>query len=215
MAIGGRRIDRARERALDIRVRTGREVRVARRAAGLSLRAAGAAVGISPSAFSRIERAIEPGVTLERLCLACAAVGLDFGGRTYLNGEPVRDAGHLRLLARLRAVLPPNAPWRVEIPIVGDSRAVDALTRLSGKTIGFEAELRLEDLQALARKLALKRRDAGLDVLVLVVADTRHNRSVLEVHADALKPAFPLPARVVLSALRRGEAPSGDGLVVL
>jgi hypothetical protein len=103
----------------------------------------------------------------------------------------------------------------VPIPVPGDRRAIDAETRLNGRRIGFEAELQLDDMQALERRLALKRRDAALDVLVLVVADTRHNRQVLAQHRESLRPAFPLDPREVLTALARGLVPRADGLVVL
>jgi transcriptional regulator with XRE-family HTH domain len=217
MAAGGRRADRGSERARDIRFRVGREIHTARRAAGLSLRAAGAAVGVSASAFSRIERGLGAGLSLERLCLACAAVGLEFGGRAFLDGDPVRDAGHLRLLGRIRERLPPGSPWSLEVPLPGpgDQRAIDAETLLCGRRVGFEAELQLEDIQALERRLALKKRDAGLGLLVLVVAETRHNREVLAVHRDALRRSFPLDSRQVLGALHRGEPPVRDGLVVI
>jgi len=217
VATSTRRRDRGRDRAREIRTRVGHEVRAARRGAGLSLRAAGASVGISASALSRLERGLDAAVSLERLCRACAAVGLEFSGRAFLDGDPIRDAGHVRLLDRLRQRLPPGSPWRVEVPlpIPGDRRAVDAETRLQGRRVGFEVELQLDDVQALERRFALKRRDAGLDVLVLVVADTRHNRHVLAMHRAALRSAFPLGPREVLTALARGLAPTGDGLVVL
>jgi transcriptional regulator with XRE-family HTH domain len=217
VAASVRRVERAIERAREIRMRVGREIRTARRGAGLSLRAAGASVGVSASAFSRIERGLDENISLHPLCRACAAVGLEFGGRAFLDGDPIRDAGHVRLLARLRQRLAAASPWtnEVPIPLPGDRRAIDAETRLEGRRIGFEAELQLDDIQALERRLALKKRDAGLDVLVLVVADTRRNRDVLARHRESLRPAVPLDARDVLSALGRGVAPAGDGLVVL
>ena len=51
--------------------------------------------------------------------------------------------------------------------------------------IGVEAETRLRDLQALQRRLALKRRDGGVDRVILLVADTRSNRAIL-LGADSL-----------------------------
>ena len=101
------------------------------------------------------------------------------------------------------------------IPIRGDLRALDARTSLEGTTIGFEAETRLSDAQALERKVVLKKRDANLDRMILVVADTRANREFLNLHREALRGAFPLDSRAILAALSRGEAPAGDGILIL
>jgi len=101
------------------------------------------------------------------------------------------------------------------MPIPGDLRALDARTRLQGRWIGFEAETQLSDLQAIERRAKLKKRDAGLDVLILVVADTVRNRRVLAEHRETLRGSFPLDTREVLAALGRGEAPTGDGIVII
>jgi len=73
----------------------------------------------------------------------------------------------------------------------------------------------LSDLQALDRRIALKRRDGGLVTVVLLVADTRGNRRHLAEHREVLRPSFPLDARAVLSAVRLGLPPSASGIVVL
>jgi hypothetical protein len=153
----------------------------------------------------------------EQLALACASVGMGLGVRAYLAGEPVRDAGQLRLLARFRACLAPQLPWATEVPMPspGDLRALDGWTRADGLDIGVEAETRLGDLQALQRRALLKKRDAGLDRVVLVVADTKSNRLVLEAHREVLRGSFPLDTRAVLAALRAGHAPTADGIVVI
>lgn len=154
---------------------------------------------------------------MREVALACAAVGLAPALRAYPSGDPVRDAAHLRLLARLQARLPRGAPWQTEVPlpIPGDLRAIDARTALEGHVIGIEAETHLADLQAMERRVVLKKRDARLDRLVLLIADTGHNRGALNTHREALRGAFPLDSRAVLAALARGEAPAADGIVVL
>lgn len=113
--------------------------------------------------------------------------------------------------------MPRNAPWQTEVPlpIPGDLRAIDARTALEDQVIGIEAETHLADVQAIERRAVLKKRDARLDRLVLLVADTRHNRDALNAHREALRGAFPLDARAVLTALARGQAPAEDGIVVL
>jgi hypothetical protein len=101
------------------------------------------------------------------------------------------------------------------LPIPGDLRALDGFTRLGGRTIGVEAETRVTDLQAVERKVQLKKRDAQVDLMVLLVADTRSNREVLALHRENLRGAFPLDTRAVLSALAAGEPPAADGIVIL
>lgn len=55
-------------------------------------------------------------------------------------------------------------------------RALDGFTRLRGRSVGVEAETRITDVQAIARKVQLKKRDTRLDMLILLVSDTRANR---------------------------------------
>jgi len=64
--------------------------------------------------------------------------------------------------------------------------------------VAVEAEVRLTDIQALDRRIALKRRDGDIDVVILLIGDTKVNRAVIAAHRSALRPAFPLDARGVL-----------------
>ena len=127
----------------------------------------------------------------------------------------------MHLLGRLQALLStamPHSPtWRTEvpIPIPGDQRAIDALLVLDGARVGFELETRLVDAQALARRATLKTRDAGLRSMILVVADTRANRTALAIAAPTLLPVFPLDPRQTMNALRVGEAPPHNGILVV
>jgi transcriptional regulator with XRE-family HTH domain len=212
-----RRTDQGRAQATLIRRRIGDGIRSARRGSGISLRAAASAVGLSHSHLGRIERAELPNVSVLQLSLACAAVGLEFRASAYPAADPVRDRAQLRLMERLRWALPPSCRLATEVPlpIPGDRRAHDGVITLRRGRIAFEAETRLDDLQALVRRLLLKQRDSGCEVLVMVVSDTRHNRHVLELHRQDLRAAFPLDARSVMQAVRRGDLPGGNGIVVL
>jgi len=100
-------------------------------------------------------------------------------------------------------------------PAPRDRRALDAWTRFDGQSIGIEAETRLDDIQAVARRIGLKKRDASLDRLVLLVADTRGNRDVLNLHRETLRSAFPLDTRQILAAMREGRAPRDDGIAIV
>jgi hypothetical protein len=72
----------------------------------------------------------------------------------------------------------------------------------------------LDDLQALERRLERKRRDGGADHVILLVADTRRNRRALA-SAPAAFGGFSHDARAVLRALRRGEDPGRDAIVMV
>jgi hypothetical protein len=103
----------------------------------------------------------------------------------------------------------------VPVPIPGDLRAWDAQLRIDGAIVGIEAEMRLSDLQALDRRIALKCRDSGISIVILLVADTRANRRILSEQRETLRASFPLDTRAVMSALRSGRAPAASGIVVL
>ena len=217
MATRERRLDRGREQAERIIRTTGAEIRLARRGAGLSIRTAAASVGMSESAFGRLERGRLQEATVSGLSIACAAVGLKFAGRAYPDGDPVRDAAHARLLQRFRAQLPAGTPWRSEVPlpIPGDRRAWEAQCWPDRVAVAVEAEMRLSDLQALDRRIALKRRDGQIDLVILLVADTAANRRHLADYREALRTSFPLDTRAVLRAIRSGRPPSDSGIVVM
>ncbi len=100
------------------------------------------------------------------------------------------------------------------MPITGDRRSADAVIDGEGLDVMVEAETRLDDLQALGRTIHLKQRDLGATRLVLLVASTRHNRSVIARHAE-LRADFPIDTRTCLAALSRGVDPGGDALAIL
>jgi transcriptional regulator with XRE-family HTH domain len=210
-------MERGRDQAMRIARSAGAEIRLTRRGAGLSLRVAAASVGMSESVFSRLERGRLADVSVAQLALACAAVGLRFSARAYPDGDPVRDVAHTRLLQRLRSVVHPRASWRTEVPlpIPGDLRSWDAQIRFGDAVVAVEAEMRLADLQALDRRIALKRRDGGVELVILLVADTHGNRRVLAAHREALRAGFPMDTRAVLASLREGRSPVAPGIVVL
>jgi transcriptional regulator with XRE-family HTH domain len=195
----------------------GDEIRSARLGLGISIAAAAAAVGLSHSVFARIERGESTGVTVEQLCLACAAAGLRFSGNAYPDAPGVRDAGHTKLLQRFRDQLPPGTPWRTEVgvPIAGDLRAWDATAELMRRIIAIEAEMRVVNAQAVDRRVSLKRRDSGIEIVILLVADTKGNRATLAADREALRANFPLDSRQILAAIRSGRPPASSGVLLL
>jgi transcriptional regulator with XRE-family HTH domain len=211
-----RAIDRGRHDGRASRSALGSELRTARLAAGLGQRQVARASGLSQSMVSRTERGLRPEVTLDQAARLCAALGLRLHLRAYPAGPPVRDAAQLRLLARLRSQVSQTYSWHTEVPVDGrgDLRAWDVV--LEGPThVGIDAETRLHDLQAVQRRTELKLRDSRVDVAVLLLAATRHNRAVLREHRAALLSTFPLETRVVLRTLRAGEVLRSGGIVLL
>jgi transcriptional regulator with XRE-family HTH domain len=148
-----RRVDRGSRQARRRLVTIGDELREARLSAGLSQRQVGASA-ISHTEVGRIERATASRVPFVTLSLLGSVLGLDVSIRAYPDGEPIRDAAQIALLARLRALLPPTLTWRTEVPleIPGDMRAWDAVIGGPAWRIPVDAESRLRDVQACTRE---------------------------------------------------------------
>jgi hypothetical protein len=137
--------------------------------------------------------------------------------RLFPAGEPIRDKAQIPLLAKLRVRLGPELRWRTEVAlqIPGDLRAWDAGVIGPGWFVPVDAESRLHDVEALTRRLSIKRRDSGVETMILLVADTRHNRSVLRVAQAGLAADFPVPGAAILKDLAANRRPGGSGIVVL
>lgn len=195
----------------------GEELRAARLLAGLSQRAVGRAARVSQATVSRAERGIPPFPDLIVMATLARVVGLDLSVRCFPSAGPLRDVAHVRLLDRFLARVATGVGRRLEAPIrlPGDQRAWDVLLVVGGMRIGVAAETRLRDAQALVRREQAKARDDGVDLLLLVVADTLANRLALRDARDVLSADLPMRTRDVLWALGRGQAPSGSGIVVV
>jgi transcriptional regulator with XRE-family HTH domain len=192
------------------------ELTGARRAAGLSIREMARRLGCSHDLVRRFEAGARSAQTIELLATYAAVVGLRLAASLYPDGDPVRDAAHLRLLARFKRRLHALLRWRTEvvIPIAGDARSGDAVIEGDGWDVLVEAETYVDDVQLVERRAAAKQRDLGADRLILLIAATRHNREVLRLHAE-LRARFPIDTRACLRRLAAGEDPGGDCLVIL
>jgi transcriptional regulator with XRE-family HTH domain len=196
----------------------GTDLRTARLMAGKTLADVGRAVGMSYSQVGRIERAALPSATLPQLARIGAVVGLDVRVRAYPGAIPMRDAGQIALLDRLRRRLAPNLTMQTEVPlpIEGDLRAWDAVINgfePDADPLHAEAETRLYDAQAQFRRIALKTRDAGETVLLLVISDTPRNRDAVRASAPYVAETYSLPPRTALAALAAGRHPGASALV--
>jgi transcriptional regulator with XRE-family HTH domain len=219
MATRSRPADEAREDARYLAGELGRELRIARRLGGLSIGEAAKRAAMSDSQLSRLELGRLTRPDFDQLARAGRAVGLRLSCRFYPTGEPVRDHAQLTILARFEHLLaPPLASRReVPLPIVGDLRAWDArITDGRRRSASVEVESKITDAQALQRRLEAKvRDDPEAGPVILVLNRTAHNRSVLAAHREAFRALLPLDGGSIIRCLRRGEAPTLGGIVLL
>jgi len=194
------------------------EIDRARTDRGLSYASIGRAVGLTGQHAARICLGLVTDVSLIRLAELSAVVGLDLSARLYPGASPLRDRGHAALLGRLSARVSPLLRWRTEVPVVtiagsSDQRAWDATISGPGWVVGVEAETHVTDMQALERRVALKQRDGGITLVVLLLSDTTHHQRVLGSGVGLA--GFPTPARTLLRALARAKPPPGSAIVCL
>jgi len=197
--------------------RLGRELRLARLAAGLTQAAVAARIGRSKAQISRIERAAAPHLTVLTVSRHAAAVGLRMWFRLYPGGRRLLDAPQLALLARLRDRLRGIWDWKLEVPVAieGDLRAADALLTRGSITIAIEAITRLSDVQAQVRAAQLKRRDIGATRLLLLLAGSTANRAAMREAMPLIRESFRTGTRQLLRELAMGRDPGRDCLIVL
>ena len=195
----------------------GSEVRAARRAAGLSQAVVADASGMSRAEVSRIERGAAPWLSVLEAAELCAVVGLDLWLRAYPGADPLRDAAHVALLRRFLGSVGGDLRVRLEVALdrPGDLRAWDATISDRRDTVGVEAETRISDAQAMERRLALKRRDGRIDRVILVIADTRANRSMLRSIRPTLRADYPLDTAEIVAALASGRLPRAGGICLM
>ena len=207
---------RAGERALHL---LGDELRERRLSLGLSQRRVAAAARLSRSRYSRIEAGKIPTFAIVELCELASILGLEGAARVYPGGSPVRDAAHAgRLQSILRQVAPPMR-YRIEVPLPSaanrwERRAWDAMLFGDGQRTAIELEMRLTDVQAMRRRVDLKRRDDPTESFLLLIADTRSNRRVLAEFGGLFADLPRLRPSVVRDALAAGRHPPGGLMLV-
>jgi transcriptional regulator with XRE-family HTH domain len=194
-----------------------RELRMARLREGLTLRRVGQSAQMSFITIHRTERAERPWPRPEMLARHAAAVGLRARIKLYPGDDPIRDAGQVALIRRLRERIGQVGKWEFEVPIpqMMDQRAIDAVLTLPAGRVGFEAWVRLADAQAQLRAAHLKQRDAELARMVVVVKATHANRRALAAAGAGAFEAFPGSTRRILAALSAGQIPDANGVVLI
>lgn len=199
------------ERALD-------EVRLRRIGAGVSQRRLAQVLRCSRQLIGAMESGHLQDIGAIQLARMGAAVGLDVPIRTYPSGSPLRDAAQLRLLERFRETIGDAWMWRTEVAVSGspdDRRAIDVVLAKATRRVGVEAVTRLTDAQDQVRSFLLKQEAAALECMVVVLADTRHNRQALRDASATLRPAFPGQSRSTLRDLRAGRVPRSNGVAMV
>lgn len=84
----------------------------------------------------------------------------------------------------------------------------------AGWQLAVEAGTVVEDVQSLERRLALKRRDGGIEHVLVLLADTRRNRQAIAAAPSAFAD-LDRDVRAVLRSLAVGRDPGVDALVLL
>lgn len=218
MATRTTRLERADANARAIIHEALREFDAARLALGLSMADVGQAVGMSRSQVGRLVRREIPDVSVKQICRLHAAVGLTDTMRAFPAGDPLRDAGQVRLLDQTHRRVSQTVGWHVErgVDRVGDLRAWDVVLDGHGCVDAIEAITRFGDAQAIQRRAMHKMRDdTSIQHLFLVIADTRSNRAGLAASRESMRTDLPLDTRAVLQALGAGRCPGASGIVVI
>lgn len=199
-----------------LRQRMGDELGGARREIGLSLRDVARKLHVSVDRLIRAERGDPATLTIDLAARYASMLGLELAASLHPVGTATRDKGHLALLDRFRRRLPSLVRWRTEvpIPIAGDARSADGIASSDLVDVLVEAETHLGDFQALERRIFAKARDIGADRVVLLLADTRHHRSLVR-SVPAIRERFPVDMKTWFRAIAAGRDPEGDGLVIL
>ncbi len=216
LATRERPAERGKRRGADIVQRVLRELREARLAGDVSGRAMSQALGWSGSAYRRFECGDVPPALVD-VSAAAVLLGLELSVSLHPLGQRIRDRGHQALIGRIRRAISSAFTVFAEAPLPGphELRSWDLLLRLGGQRIGIEAETRIRDMQELVRHMRLRVRDGGADIVLLVLADTRTNRALVDELREALGAEFSTPPSSILRALKAGELLAGSGVVLI
>jgi transcriptional regulator with XRE-family HTH domain len=197
------------------------ELRVARTTSGVTHGEIAQALGMARSNITRLEAGELKDVGVVRLSEIASVLGYEVSVGLHPIGDPVRDKGQLACGRRFELML--STKWRVTdetlLPGVGEQRAWDKLMRLTDATppylVGVDIESRVWDVQAIVRRTRSRERDGHVDEILIVLADTAHNRRIAEELRHSLGPEYSTGVRSIIAALRRGGRLLGSGVVLI
>lgn len=216
MATSETRLQRGTRRGRQLQHAAIEDLREKRVLAGLSQAELARELGCGQAEVSRLESE-KADITLVRVAQMCSLLGLRPRLELYPLGEPLRDAGQMKLIACFRAILAPI--WHVMLeapfPTLGDLRSWDVLLRLSSTyRIGVEAETRVRDQQELVRRIRQRELHGGVDAILIILSDSLHNRRLVGGLREALGSAYATPTGPILASLRTGQPLAGSGVVL-
>jgi hypothetical protein len=169
--------------------------------------------------YGRIESGVARSLTIADAHRIASVLGLSVSVRVYPDGVPVRDVAHATRLATFLESVEAPLRYRVEVPLPivegrTERRAWDAVIFRERERCAVELEMRLRDVQALKRRIDLKRRDDPTESFLLLVADTRHNRRVIAEYEALFEDLPRLRPSRVRSELAAGRLPPSGLLLV-
>lgn len=215
------RLERGRRRGKLLTTRAIGELRTARNVAGLTHAEVARAIGMDRSIVTRLEHGAFDDLGIVRLSEIASVLGYEVSLGLHPIGDPVRDKGQLACGRRFDALL--SDRWRgtdeTLLPGTGEQRAWDKLPRLVDAAprylVGVDIESRVWDVQAIVRRTRLRERDGQVDHILIVLADTAHNRRIADELRSGLGPDYQTGARSLLGSLRRGERLAGSGVLLV
>lgn len=214
-------MERGRRRGKLLTARAIDELRTARIVAGLTHAEIAHAIGVDRSIVTRLEHRAFEDLGIVRLSEIASVLGYEVSLGLHPIGDPVRDKGQLACGRRFNALL--SNRWRVTdetlLPGAGEQRAWDKLLRLVDATprylVGVDIESRVWDVQAIVRRTRARERDGQVDHILIVLADSAHNRRIVDELRSGLEPDYQAGSRALLGSLRRGERLAGSGVLLV
>lgn len=198
---------------------TGDEFRERRLFLGLSQAFVAGAARMSRPRYVWIEAGRISSLTILEFNRIAGVLGLDTSVRLYPGGSGLRDKGQIGRIRRLLEHVRSPLSFRTEVPLPPsaggiEQRAWDVVLFATAERTAVEVEMRLRDLQALDRRISLKRRDDPSEHFLLAIADTRNNRQILGDIGWSIAGLARLRTVDVLKALEAGRHPA-TGFVLI
>ncbi len=163
-----------------------------------------------------------PGASVELICRATAALGLDFSARVFpSNTIRVQDEKHLGLVNAIVAAA--HSAWHPTIEAQvsldpSDLRAIDLLLASAIEVLAAEVERDLHNFQEQLRR-DLAKRDLLADQesrpvrMILALPDTRRLRELVRDHHALIARTLPATSRHIWQCIREGRPVGADGLL--